>query len=421
MDRADLERLDRTNLIAQAEALGVARANILTRPELVDELLVRSARKDDRDLPRARGFFGRARDLVARVIEKGLHLPDAAERLRQVSATATQIASRVVPAVVPTVTLAEIYAAQGHRARAIETLRRVLELEADHGAAQALLTKLESAPATIPPAVPPPPPEPDDDAEPAELEAASDPVHEVAHPMPQRFASPPPAPPAPPAPLSPPASASAREEPAGFLDDAPLPERYDVDECVAIAIDPVTVYVYWEVRDATLDHLRRARADGTLSLRLLIITPSWDGPRSATRDFDVDCAIGDRVIRDLPAGAVVRAAIGFRTEGAFLPIAHAPALETPPGAPSPARVESFVRWTPRGLAPVTARDSDYGSIERALGHLIPLRESAPPYALSRAALGSSDLSAGFTNVPGAAPTPAAAGHAGSLPSSEAMI
>src|ERR1700735_2958062 len=108
MDRAELERLDRTPLIARAEGRGVTRANILTRPELMDELLVRSARKDDRDLPRKRGFFGRARDLVARVIEKGLHLPDAAERLRQVSVTASQLAARVAPAV-PTVTLAEIY------------------------------------------------------------------------------------------------------------------------------------------------------------------------------------------------------------------------------------------------------------------------------------------------------------------------
>src|ERR1700722_6435538 len=101
MDRAELERLDRTTLITQAEALGVARANILTRPELMDELLVRTAKKDDRDLPRARGFFGRARDLVARVIEKGLHLPDAAQRLRSVSLAASEIAARLPPPVGP--------------------------------------------------------------------------------------------------------------------------------------------------------------------------------------------------------------------------------------------------------------------------------------------------------------------------------
>ena len=46
-------------------------------------------------------------NLVAKVIEKGLHLPDAAERLRLVTVAAGQVAARVAPAVVPTVTLAD--------------------------------------------------------------------------------------------------------------------------------------------------------------------------------------------------------------------------------------------------------------------------------------------------------------------------
>ncbi len=413
-----LERLDRTTLITQAEELGVARANILTRPELVDELLIRTTKKDDRDLPRARGFFGRARDLVARVIEKGLHLPDAAERLRQVSVTASQVAARIAPTVVPTVTLAEIYAAQGHRSRAMDTLRRVLEIEPDHGAAQGLLTKLAEAPASIPPAVPPP--EQDDDLPnepaPADRPSATTVASSEAVTRPHGYA--------------PVASRSARGpaeralgsngredvtisdlEPDGFLDDAPLPDRYDVDECVAIAVDPVTLYVYWEVREGTLEHVRRARPEGTLCLRLLVITPSWDGPRSATRDFDVDAALANRVVRDLPAGAVVRAAIGWRTGEAFLPIAHAPALETPPGAACPVVADSFIRWTPGGLAPVTTRDADYASIGRALGHFLPRDEA--PYGLAEPPLGSSELSAGFR--PNPEPRPAGA------PSSEVMI
>lgn len=431
MDRAELERLDRSTLIAQAEALGVARANILTRPELMDELLVRTARRDDRDLPRARGFFGRARDLVARVIEKGLHLPDAAERLRQVSVAASQIASRVVPAVVPTVTLAEIYAAQGHRPRAVETLRRVLELEPDHTAAQALLTKLETTPLTIPP-VPPPPPEEDDELADPAAHASADPEDREA---PRSFgtfeaaaaaAARKGAPGTPPlVPVGSPRAWAASSttltnehgEPVGFLDDEPLPIRYDVDECVAIAVDPVTLYVYWEIREGTLAHIRRVRPEGTLALRLLIITPSWDGPRSVTRDFDVDSAIADRTIRDLPAGAVVRAAVGWRTAGAFLPIAHAPALETPPGTACPVAAESFVRWTPRGLAPVTALDSDYASIGRALGQLAPRLDGAAPYARSDAPFGSSEISAGFR--PGAAA--AVEAREVTVPSSESML
>jgi len=141
MDRSELERLDRDTLIARAEASGVTRARILTRPELIDELLVRTTRGED--LPRVRGLFGRARDLLARVIERGLHLPDAAERLRNKTQPPPVFRSTAAP--LPTVTLAEIYAAQGHRDRAIDTLRTLLDEEPEHAAASALLERLVDA------------------------------------------------------------------------------------------------------------------------------------------------------------------------------------------------------------------------------------------------------------------------------------
>ncbi len=355
MERDELETLERHVLIARAEAAGVPRANILTRPELIDELLVRTAKKAA-DLPRARGFFGRARDLVARVIERGLHLPDAAERLKNVTATATQLAAQLVPAVVPTVTLAEIYAAQGHRARAIETLGRVLALEPGHASARALLAKLEASPGPLP-------------REPAEDEAPTQVRRATLG-------------------AATPAPSGGAPEPQGFLDDEPLPARYDVDECVSIAVDPSTVYVYWEVREATFEHFARVHAGGTLTLRLLLISPAWDGPRTLTRDLDLDAHGGDRVVRDLPPGAVVRAAIGWRTDARFVAIAHAPALETPSGVVASLRADAFVRWTPTGLAPITARDPDYRAIGRALEQLA--RTGDVPH--ERRAAGASDLS-----------------------------
>src|SRR3984885_11016495 len=140
MNRVELEKLDRDALIARAEAAGVTRARILTRPELVDELLLRSA-TDHATKQRARGLFGRARDLLARVVEQGLHLPDAAERIRAVGGAPPPVRPSA-PAAPPTVTLAEIYAAQGHRERAIETLDRVVAREPDHAAARALRAQL---------------------------------------------------------------------------------------------------------------------------------------------------------------------------------------------------------------------------------------------------------------------------------------
>jgi hypothetical protein len=63
--RNDLESLDRESLIARAETAGVNRARVLTRPELVDEILVRQNR-DPETTRRMRGLLGRARDLLAR-------------------------------------------------------------------------------------------------------------------------------------------------------------------------------------------------------------------------------------------------------------------------------------------------------------------------------------------------------------------
>src|SRR5262249_37678248 len=104
---------------------------------------------------RSRGLFGVARDLLARVVERGLHLPDAAERIRTIGGAAGT-ARFSAPAALPTVTLAEIYAAQGHRDRAVETLEGVLAREPDHAAARALLRQLLDSTYPLPPPQMPP-------------------------------------------------------------------------------------------------------------------------------------------------------------------------------------------------------------------------------------------------------------------------
>ncbi len=335
MNRADLERHDRDALIAMAEKAGVSRARILTRPELVDELLLRSA-GDDASRRRARGLFGVARDLLARVIERGLHLPDAAERVRAIDIPASARPS--APAALPTVTLAEIYAAQGHRDRAIETLENVLLREPDHAAAKALLAQLRDPSFRVP--EPGLPPEPDEPTAPAGSSVAE----------PSGTEEPPP-------------------EPFGMLDDQPLPPRYDVDECVAIPVDPTSLYVYWEARASTLEHLQKLHPAGSLVLRVVVIAPTWDGPKTTTRDEVVDASLGDWFVRELPAGCVVRAALGWRAGEAFEPIAHSPALETPPGGPSPIVSDVLVRWTPQGITRVQKSDPDAVAIDRALGRM----------------------------------------------------
>jgi hypothetical protein len=352
MNRLELEGLERDELVARAEAAGVTRARILTRPELVDELLLRSA-TDQASKQRSRGFFGRARDLLASVVERGLNLPDAADRIRSVGGTLPPRPG--APAALPTVTLAEIYAAQGHRERAIDTLDGVLTREPDHAAARALVGQLRDDTYPVPP--PRMPPEEDDENGIAPAASQSD-----------RSAEPP--------------SAPAVPEPEHMLDDAALPTRYDVDECVAIPVDPKTLYVYWEVRTGTLEYLRASRAGGTIVLRIIVIVPTWDGPRSDVRDHDVHAPLGDYFVSDLPAGCVVRAAIGYRAGDAFVAIAHSPPLETPPGAPSPLVADVLLRWTPKGIVRVSRDDRDAESIGRALDRA--RRETAERAAKGRA-------------------------------------
>jgi hypothetical protein len=90
-------------------------------------------------------------------------------------------------------------------------------------------------------------------------------------------------------------------------------------------------------------------------------------------------------------GAIVRVAIGWRTGDVFLPIAHSPALETPPGQPFPSWANLLVRWTKDGAVPVHAEDHDAAELARSLG--IALRRLQARGAIPAYALGSSERAA----------------------------
>ncbi len=81
MQRHDLEKLSREELIAHAERLGIPRPRVLTAPELCDEIISRTQPNPARRV-KERGWLGKARDLLARVVEQGLHLPEAARAIR---------------------------------------------------------------------------------------------------------------------------------------------------------------------------------------------------------------------------------------------------------------------------------------------------------------------------------------------------
>ncbi len=56
-------------------------------------------------------------------------------------------------------------------------------------------------------------------------------------------------------------------------------------------------------------------------VRLLAVTPAWIGPLVETRDIPIAGRGGGTVVRDLPARAALRAAVGWRVEQRFDPLA----------------------------------------------------------------------------------------------------
>jgi hypothetical protein len=99
----------------------------MTRVELRDEIVRKTLPPHEQ--AEARGLFGVARSMLASVVESGLNLPDAAKLIRGEHSHEVPASSQ---SPVATVTLAEIYAAQGHRTRALRVLEDVLAQEPDH-------------------------------------------------------------------------------------------------------------------------------------------------------------------------------------------------------------------------------------------------------------------------------------------------
>jgi hypothetical protein len=133
-----LDSMSRDELVARARALGAKRPEVMTRVELRDEI-IRLSEPDTAAQRRSRGWLGVARDLVASVVESGLNLRDAAAAIRGDQRTDQEWLG---PPPVATVTLAEIYVAQGHPDRALGILDEVLAREPDHPAASALRERL---------------------------------------------------------------------------------------------------------------------------------------------------------------------------------------------------------------------------------------------------------------------------------------
>jgi hypothetical protein len=152
-----------------------------------------------------------------------------------------------------------------------------------------------------------------------------------------------------------------------MVDDAPLPDRYDVDEVVLMPVDPKTVFVYWEVRQATADEAKKRTPDGRLIVRIVAVTANWEGPRVETRDIDVGELVGDWFVRDLPVGAVLRAAVGWSRATGFEPLSVAMEMTAPPAGAAPIGASERVRFESEGMVATAPSEEDAvaQAIERA--------------------------------------------------------
>jgi hypothetical protein len=151
-DAEPSKEIPRHELIAAALELGIERPEVLSHSELqqrIRDVSEGNARVSEPPPPLGRGWFNVARHLVASVIEKGLNLPTAARVLRD---TVRSVPPQRPP--LPTVTLAQIYMAQGHSDRAAVTLEQVLKRDPRNPKATRLMAELR---AQDPESVPPPP------------------------------------------------------------------------------------------------------------------------------------------------------------------------------------------------------------------------------------------------------------------------
>jgi hypothetical protein len=325
-DLQALDAMSRDELIARARTLGAKRPELMTRVELRDEI-VRLTEADPVVRRRSRGWLGVARDLVASVVDSGLNLPSAAAAIRGAVRQQTEWQG---PAPVATLTLAEIYVAQGHTDRALKVLDEVLRNEPDHAAALSLRARLTGGVKSrvVDVSVSTPVPEPIEDGEPA-------PLSEEEAVMPGEIAPP----------VAAPDPAPVAAIPEAAHEDVDLP-------ACALAVTKTALTVRYELERPV---------DGA-TLRVLSFVPRRQGPERFEIDVPVDVVepSGGLSLPPPTPGSVVRAALGVGSNGDFTPLVVAWVYD----ARGPAMALEFA---PPGKEPQSLRANLEAAIRVGLG------------------------------------------------------
>jgi hypothetical protein len=313
----ELHTQSRDVLIDRARSHGVVRPEVLTQAELIDEIIKHATPASRQE--RVRGWLGRARDLVAQVIDKGLHLPDAAKMFL---GPPPDDALPTAPAPLATVTLAEIYAAQGYFDKAIRVLDEVIEAEPDHREARMLKGRFVEAGAKKITAKSEPKSE-------SKSESKSEPKRAPksdSKSEPKRAAKSEPKSEPKRAPKSEPTSERKRAPKSESPEPAAPIER---DELLASASDAHTLDLTWALRPLRLARARAKAEAGTLVLHVLTIDVVDGELRSRTQDVPLAALSGEMTLGGRTPGAEIRACLAWRDDEQLRPLAVAPGVRMP--------------------------------------------------------------------------------------------
>jgi hypothetical protein len=348
-DPAELDTLSREDLILRARARGVERPEQMTRVELRDEIVRRSEPDLERQR-RSRGWLGVARDLLASVVESGLNLPDAASAIRGEGKGENEFQG---PPPVATVTLAEIYAAQGHYEQALRMLDEVIEREPEHAVARTLRERIaeerdlgpgrrrkvvEAKAETIvtpqPPAVAPAPTPAPKVAAPAPVEpepvaAAPEPVAAAPEPV---AAAPEPVAAAPEPVAAAPEPVAAAPEPVAVAPE-PVPATPEPELTPSAGGAPVSgpqapALVVLQTANRAFVYWRLPSLSDSLRLRAVTVSPQEQGPSVSEQDHDIPREVGGFWLSRFTPGSEVRAAVGELSNEGFSPVVVARVLDS---------------------------------------------------------------------------------------------
>lgn len=289
VDRTALEALARDDLVSTARGYGVKRPEVMTRVELVDEIL-RLSTPNPVERRRVRGWLGVARDLVASVVDRGLHLPDAAAFIR---GDVRYEPLRTPQPPVATVTLAEIYGAQGHLDRAVATLDEVIANEPELHIARTLRERFAG-------------------------ELSRRPRVHAARSADTSESEPPP-------PDSAPTEAAQ--------ETSPEVERAGDSVAALSRTGPSSCAIYYDVSSG-------AGADAAHVVRVVELRPGPGRAERVEQDLTLSSLRGTTTVSGLASGSIVRAAIGVRSNGSFRAVAVAAELSFTDDGPK-------ILWVPR--------------------------------------------------------------------------